>query len=68
MMLPDTNVLSEFMRPAPSQEVGAWLDSQDSTRVWVGAVTRADIELGGLAARWAPRTQTACSTPRPTFF
>ena len=46
MMLLDTNVLSEFMRPSPSQEVGAWLDSRDCRRVWVCAVTRAEIELG----------------------
>ena len=46
MMLLDTNVVSEFMRPAPSPTVGAWLDAQDARRVWVCAVTRAEIELG----------------------
>lgn len=46
MILLDTNVLSEFMRPAPAKEVVAWLDAQMSVQVWVCAVTRAEIELG----------------------
>ena len=46
MILLDTNVLSEFMRPAPAKEVVAWLDAQVSEQVWVCAVTRAEIELG----------------------
>ena len=46
MILLDTNVLSEFMRPAPTKEVVAWLDAQVSGQVWVCAVTRAEIELG----------------------
>lgn len=46
MILLDTNVLSEFMRPLPADEVVAWLDAQVSGEVWVCAVTRAEIELG----------------------
>ena len=46
MILLDTNVLSEFMRPAPAGEVVAWLDAQMSGQVWVCAVARAEIELG----------------------
>ena len=46
MILLDTNVLSEFMRPAPAEEVMAWLDAQMSGQVWVCAVTRAEVELG----------------------
>lgn len=46
MILLDTNVLSEFMRPAPSVQVVTWLDAQASGQVWVCAVTRAEIELG----------------------
>ena len=46
MMLLDTHVVSEFMRPAPSPTVGAWLDAQDARRVWVCSITRAEIELG----------------------
>lgn len=46
MILLDTNVLSEFMRPAPAVQVVALLDAQVSDQVWVCAVTRAEIELG----------------------
>lgn len=46
MILLDTNVLSEFMRPAPSARVVAWLDAQATDQVWVSAVTLAEIELG----------------------
>ena len=46
MILLDTNVLSEFMRPVPSAHVVAWLDAQPSDQVWISAVTRAEIELG----------------------
>jgi predicted nucleic acid-binding protein len=31
MMLLDTNVLSEYMRPAPAPPVVAWLDAQAAT-------------------------------------
>lgn len=46
MILLDTNVVSEFMRPAPAVQVVAWLDAQAPGQVWVCAVTRAEIELG----------------------
>jgi predicted nucleic acid-binding protein len=46
MILLDTNVLSEFMRPAPAAQVVGWLDAQPSEQVWVCAVTLAEIELG----------------------
>ena len=46
MVLLDTNVLSEFMRPVPSATVVDWLDHQISDQVWVSAISRAEIELG----------------------
>lgn len=46
MILLDTNVLSEFMRPAPAAQVVAWLDAQRPDQVWISAITRAEIELG----------------------
>ncbi|WP_295409646.1 type II toxin-antitoxin system VapC family toxin [uncultured Thiocystis sp.] len=46
MMLLDTNVLSEFMRPQPAAQVVAWLDEQPAGAVWTSAVSRAEIELG----------------------
>ncbi|MDE2123491.1 MAG: type II toxin-antitoxin system VapC family toxin [Betaproteobacteria bacterium] len=46
MILLDTNVLSECMRPVPSAPVVAWLDAQAAGQVWVCAISRAEIELG----------------------
>ena len=46
MILLDTNVLSEFMRPQPSAQVVAWLDAQPVRQLWTSAISRAEIELG----------------------
>lgn len=46
MILLDTNVLSEFMRPQPSGQVVAWLDKQLPDEIWTSAISRAEIELG----------------------
>lgn len=46
MILLDTNVLSELMRPAPAPQVLAWLDRQVPSQVYLCATVRAEIELG----------------------
>ncbi len=46
MILLDTNVLSELMRPSPAARVLVWLDRQAEVEVWVSAITRAEIALG----------------------
>jgi hypothetical protein len=46
VILLDTNVLSEFMRPVPGESVVSWLDKQEANQVWISAITRAEIELG----------------------
>ncbi len=46
MILLDTNVLSEFMRPTPDVAVVRWLDQHVSDQVWICSVSRAEIELG----------------------
>ena len=46
MILLDTNVLSEFMRPQPAASVVAWLDEQPAGAVYTSAISRAEIELG----------------------
>ena len=46
MILLDTNVLSEFMRPQPSAAVVFWLDEQPAGEVYTSAISRAEIELG----------------------
>jgi predicted nucleic acid-binding protein len=46
VILLDTNVLSEFMRPRPAATVVSWLDEQPAGEVYTSAISRAEIELG----------------------
>ena len=46
MILLDTNVLSELMRPIPDPNVVRWLDAWPEWEVWISAVTIAEIRLG----------------------
>ena len=46
MIVLDTNVLSELMRPDPDQAVIAWMDSQDPAQLFLTAVTVAEILYG----------------------
>lgn len=46
MILLDTNVLSELMRPRPDPRVVTWLDGFAQSEIWISAVTVAEIRLG----------------------
>jgi predicted nucleic acid-binding protein len=46
VILLDTNVLSELMKPAPEPAVIQWLDAQLDSQVFLPAITKAEIELG----------------------
>jgi hypothetical protein len=46
VILLDTNVLSELMKPAPELMVVQWLDAQLDSEVFLPAITKAEIELG----------------------
>ena len=46
MILLDTNVLSELMKPRPNVGVVAWLNESESTRLWLSTITIAEIEYG----------------------
>ena len=46
MIVVDTNVISEVMRPQPSPLVLNWLNSQDSNQLSVSTVTLAEIGYG----------------------
>ena len=46
MIILDTNVLSELMRPKPSPTVVAWIAKQPSTEVFTTAITEAEIFYG----------------------
>ena len=46
MILLDTNVVSEVMKTQPAEAVVAWLNAQDSERLYVSAVTIGEITYG----------------------
>jgi predicted nucleic acid-binding protein len=46
VILLDTNVVSELMKPAPSPEVEAWLGAQPSAGLFISAVTEAELRFG----------------------
>lgn len=46
MIILDTNVVSELLRPAPSPAVEAWLATQDGATVFFTAIAEAELRLG----------------------
>jgi hypothetical protein len=46
MMILDTNVVSEIMRPKPDERVTNWLDRQPGTSIWTTSVTVFEIRFG----------------------
>ncbi len=46
MILLDTNVVSEVMKTQPAEAVVAWLNGQDSERLYVSAITIGEITYG----------------------
>jgi hypothetical protein len=67
MILLDTNVLSEFMRPQPAVGVVAWLDKQPSVEVFTSAISRAEIELGILRLPVGRRQEALSRAARVMF-
>ena len=46
MILLDTNILSELMRPAPEASVEQWLADQPAASVFISAITEAELRYG----------------------
>ena len=46
MILLDTNVLSELLRPVPEPDVLGWLERQPAMSIYTSTVTQAEILLG----------------------
>jgi len=46
MILLDTNIISELMRPKPNSAVIEWLDEQFSHELFLPAIVKAEIEMG----------------------
>jgi predicted nucleic acid-binding protein len=46
MIVLDTNVLSEVLKPSPSAAVLSWLSAQESAEVFLTAITQAEVLYG----------------------
>jgi predicted nucleic acid-binding protein len=46
MIVLDTNVLSEVLKPSPSAAVVSWLSAQEPAEVFVTAITQAEVLYG----------------------
>jgi predicted nucleic acid-binding protein len=46
MILLDTNVVSEPLRPAPDTRVVAWIDAQPLETLFLTAITVAEVRAG----------------------
>lgn len=46
MIVLDTNVISEFMRPEPAEQVVRWLDRIEQHEIWTASVVLAEISAG----------------------
>jgi predicted nucleic acid-binding protein len=46
MIILDTNIISEMMKPTPSPSVISWLDAQEVAYLYVTAITIAEISYG----------------------
>src|SRR5579863_4082823 len=58
MILLDTNVISEFMGPAPDRQVAHWLDFQPRSSVWTTSINVYEIRSGLLAMPVGKRQAT----------
>jgi predicted nucleic acid-binding protein len=46
MIVLDTNILSELMRPTPSPAVESWVSAQPASGMFISAVTEAELRYG----------------------
>ena len=46
MVILDTTVISELIRPRPHPAVVEWMDQQNAFEVWITAVTAAELRTG----------------------
>ena len=67
MILLDTNVLSELMKPAPEADVVRWVDDQLVNTLYISAITRAEIELGIALLPEGRRKQQIADTAQQMF-
>lgn len=67
MILLDTNVLSELMKPAPAERVIRWMADQPATSLYTTSITQAEI-LHGVMLLPAGRRRTAIEAAADAMF
>ena len=67
MIVLDTNVLSELMKPAPSQSVVRWVAGQAATSLYTTSITQAEI-LHGVGLLPAGRRRNALQAAAEAMF
>ncbi len=46
MIILDTNIISELLRPVPEPRIEAWLAAQDGAGIYLTAITEAELRYG----------------------
>lgn len=67
MIILDTNVLSEVMKPAPDAEVLAWMAAKPAAKLYTTSITQAEI-LHGLMLLPAGRRRRALEAAATSMF
>lgn len=67
MIVLDTNVLSELMKPKPTRRVVTWLNAQPASSLFTTSITKAEI-LYGLMLLPAGRRRTSIEAAVSTMF
>ena len=67
MIILDTNVLSELMRPAPATKVVAWVTAQPAPSLFTTSITQAEILLGLMLFRRADAVARSKRRPWSMF-
>ena len=63
MIVLDTNVVSELMKPAPAAAVARWIADQPATTLYTTSITQAEI-LHGIMLLPAGKRRIASRRPR----
>lgn len=67
MIVLDTNVISELMRPRPEARVLAWMDGQPAADLYTTALTQAEILYGLALLPAGRRRDDLLAAARPIF-
>ncbi|NWG54038.1 MAG: type II toxin-antitoxin system VapC family toxin [Hydrogenophilaceae bacterium] len=67
MIVLDTNVISEMMRPAPAAQVSAWFSAQAASSLFTTALTQAEILYGIAILPAGQRRDALAAAARPVF-